>query len=282
MTREPESLLRSLPPSRSAMDKATVALHESVDENIRRFGRGYLSPEGESVTADLMGSSRMVKWQERKAEATFLGTFCWSELPVVYARYGGESSRELVGRVKALESAEAAVVTDSGMGASAVLFDALLEPGDHVLAARSVYNKTKAYLGWLEKRMGIALTLLEDDEVEGFLAQVNDRTRVVMVEIFTNPLMRAFDPLRLVSMAREGRKRCPGLRLVVDDTIVSPWGVRVPLLQQGVDFAVASGTKALDGRDRNLWGYVASNRIDEMNACMDIPPAGSHAGLLPA
>ncbi len=270
MTRETESLLRSLPPSRSAMDPATVALHDSVDENIRRFGRGHLSPEGESVTADLMGSSRMVRWQERKAAATFLGSFCWSELPPVYARYGGENSRELVARVKALASAEAAVVTDSGMGACAVLFDALVEAGDHVVVARSIYNKTKACLGWLEKRVSIALTLVEDDEVEAILERVTDRTRLVMVEIFTNPLMRAFDPERLVSMAREGRKRCPGLRLVVDDTIVSPWGVLTPLLRQGVDFVVGSGTKALDGRDRNLWGYVASNRIDEMNACMDI------------
>ena len=40
--------------------------------------------------------------------------------------------------------------------------------------------------------------------------------------------------------------------------------------RQGVDFVVGSGTKALDGRDRNLWGYVASNRIEELNACMDI------------
>ncbi len=57
---------------------------------------------------------------------------------------------------------------------------------------------------------------------------------------------------------------------MVDDTLLSPWGVETPLLAQGADFVVASGTKALDGRDKNLWGYVASNRVDELNACMDI------------
>jgi cystathionine beta-lyase/cystathionine gamma-synthase len=93
---------------------------------------------------------------------------------------------------------------------------------------------------------------------------------VVLVEIFTNPLMRALDPARLVEAARAGRKLCPRLRLIVDDTIVSPWGVRTPFLAQGVDFVIASGTKAMDGRDRNLWGYVASNRTDELNACMDL------------
>jgi cystathionine beta-lyase/cystathionine gamma-synthase len=252
------------------MDPATVELHQSIDENIRRFGRGYLSPDGESVATDLMGSARMVKWQEKKAAATFLGSFCLSELPQVYGRYGGESSRELAARVRELEGAEAAVVTDSGMGAAAVLFDALLEAGDHVVVARSVYNKTKAYLGWLERRMGIAMTLVDDEGIEAIADRLTERTRLVMVEIFTNPLMRAFDPERLVSAAREGRRSRPGLRLVVDDTIVSPWGVRSPFLRQGVDFVLGSGTKALDGRDRNLWGYVASNRVDELNACMDV------------
>jgi cystathionine beta-lyase/cystathionine gamma-synthase len=243
------------------MDKVTVELHESIDENIRRVGRGYLSAEGESVTADLMGSARMVRWQEKKAAATLLGSFCWSELPQVYGRYGGESSRELVDRVKALEGAEAAVVTDSGMGAAAVLFDALLEAGDHVVVARSIYNKTKAYLGWLENRMGIALTLVDDDEVETLLERLTDRTRIVMVEIFTNPLMRAFDP-RLVSMAREGRKRCLGLRLVVDDARDAMGRPHAPS-PPGVDSWSLSGTKAsMDGTGTcgATWPRTASTR----------------------
>ncbi len=252
------------------MDPSTAALHDAIDQNIRSLRRGFLSPDGESVTVDLLGSARMVKWQERKAASTFLSSSCWSELPQVYGRYGGESSRDLVKRVKALERAQAAVVVDSGMGAAAVLCDALLEAGDHVIAARSLYNKTKAYLAWLEKRMGITWTVLDDGDVEGFLDRVTGRTRLVLVEIFTNPLMRAFDPGRLAAAALAGRERNPGLRLVVDNTIVSPWGVATPLLEQGVDFVVASGTKALDGRDRNLWGYAASNRVSELNTCMDI------------
>jgi cystathionine beta-lyase/cystathionine gamma-synthase len=161
------------------MDPTTAALHESIDGNIRRLRRGYLSSDGESVTVDLLGSAPMVKWQEEKAAATFLGSLCWSELPQVYGRYGGESSRELVQRIKALESAAAAVVTDSGMAAIATLFDALLEPGDQAIVARSLYNKTNAYLAWLEKRAGITFTLLEDGEVESFPDRVTARTRIV-------------------------------------------------------------------------------------------------------
>jgi cystathionine beta-lyase/cystathionine gamma-synthase len=62
--------------------------------------------------------------------------------------------------------------------------------------------------------------------------------------------MRAFDPAKLAAAARAGRAVSPGLRLVADNTIVSPWGVATPLLDQGFDFVVASGTKALDGSPR--------------------------------
>ena len=55
-----ESQNAAPPPPRSGMEAATVELHEAIDANIRSFGWGYLSPEGESVITDLMGSARMV------------------------------------------------------------------------------------------------------------------------------------------------------------------------------------------------------------------------------
>ena len=59
--------------------------------------------------------------------------------------------------------------------------------------------------------------------------------------------------------------------LVVDNTIATPWGVKTPLLDfGGVDVIVASGTKALAGQDTDLWGYVASNRVDFLNEVMDL------------
>jgi cystathionine beta-lyase/cystathionine gamma-synthase len=59
--------------------------------------------------------------------------------------------------------------------------------------------------------------------------------------------------------------------MIVDNTIASPWGMRRPLLShEGIDVVTASGTKALGGQDRDLWGYIASNRIDLLNEIMDI------------
>jgi cystathionine beta-lyase/cystathionine gamma-synthase len=67
------------------------------------------------------------------------------------------------------------------------------------------------------------------------------------------------------------RERAPDLRLVLDNTIASPWGLRRPLLDfPGIDAIAASGTKALAGQDRDLCGYIASNRIDFLNEVMDL------------
>ena len=58
---------------------------------------------------------------------------------------------------------------------------------------------------------------------------------------------------------------------MVDNTIATPWGLRRPLLSvPGIDVVVASGTKALAGQDRDMWGYVASNHIDLINEAMDL------------
>jgi cystathionine beta-lyase/cystathionine gamma-synthase len=66
------------------------------------------------------------------------------------------------------------------------------------------------------------------------------------------------------------RERAPEIKLVIDSTIATPWAFRTPLLEQGIDVIVASGTKALGGHDRDLWGYVATNDSPFANAIMDL------------
>jgi cystathionine beta-lyase/cystathionine gamma-synthase len=71
-----------------------------------------------------------------------------------------------------------------------------------------------------------------------------------------------------VGRARAGG--APDVTLVVDSTIATPWAFATPLLAQGVDVVVASGTKALSGSDRDLWGYIATNQTPLANAVMDL------------
>ena len=83
-------------------------------------------------------------------------------------------------------------------------------------------------------------------------------------------LVRAQDVARLVAGVAAARERAPGLRLVIDSTIATPWAFRAPLLDQGVDVVLGSGTKALGGTDRDLWGYIAANDVSLANSVMDL------------
>lgn len=259
-------------PELQAMAEATRALHASIDVAIRRQGIPYLHPEDPTIQLDLLGSERMVAWQEAKASCLFEGDGCWSSLPQVYARYGVESTRRLLETVMKLENARAAVLTDCGMQACALLFDTLVGPNAHAILMRQVYNKTRKYLEWLAARLGGEVSVVDDGDYVALEAAIRKNTVLIFAETYTNPLVRAVDPVRLGKLVLDQRAaKAPRLRLIVDDTIASPWGLKRPLLDTaGIDFVVGSGTKSLAGQDRDLWGYVASNSVDGLNELMDL------------
>jgi cystathionine beta-lyase/cystathionine gamma-synthase len=82
--------------------------------------------------------------------------------------------------------------------------------------------------------------------------------------------VRAQDLERLRSIVSSARAVAPDVRLIVDSTIATPWAFRAPLLTRGVDVVIGSGTKALGGTDRDLWGYIATNDTPFANGAMDL------------
>ena len=260
------------PPPRAAMSPATRDLHDAIDAAMRRHGQPYLHPDGETLQLDLFGSAPLVRWQERKAAAMFLSSEAWSGLPQIYGRYGTETGRRLIAAVCRLEQAAGAVLTDGGMQACALAFDVLFAPGSHAVVTRSVYNKTKSYLRRLAERQGGEVTLVDEGDPEALERAVRPATSLLFTETFTNPLTRALDPSRLAALVARARGAgAKSLRVVVDNTVATPWGLREPLLTvPGVDLVVASGTKALAGEDRDMWGYLAGNQLDLLNEAMDL------------
>ena len=260
------------PPPRAAMHPATRDLHDAIDATARRYRQPYLHPGGETLQRDLFGSEPMVRWQERKAAAVFLSSESWAELPQIYGRYGTENGRRLLAAVCRLERAAGALLTDGGMQACALAFDVLFAPGSHAVVTRSVYNKTKSYLRRLAERQGGEVTLVDDGDPEALQRAVRPATSLLFTETYSNPLTRALDPTRLAALAARARGAgATGLRVVVDNTVATPWGLREPLLTvPGIDLVVASGTKALAGEDRDMWGYLAGNQLDLLNEAMDL------------
>ncbi len=257
-------------PPLAEMAPDTRALHAAIDEHARRAGVPYLHPSEPTVQLDLLGSAPVIAWQEGKAQLMFLGEGCWSELPHLYARYGTTLTGALLTRLKELEQAGAVLLTDSGMQATALVLDALMAPGGHAVLMRQVYNKTRVYLEWLAQRLGGAVTIVDDGDHEALAAAIRAETRLVFAETYTNPLMRAQDLDAVPRIVAEARRRAPAVKLVIDSTIATPWGVKRPLLDQGVDVVIGSGTKAIGGQDRDLSGYVATRDPMVGNAVMDL------------
>ena len=257
-------------PPLGVMAPETRRLHDALDAHARRTGVPYLNPDEPTVQLDLFGSARVIAWQEAKAAFLFASEGCWSELPHLYARYGTTATAALIARLKELEQASAALVCDSGMQATALVFDTLMAPGGHAVMMRQIYNKTRTYIEWLATRLGGTVTIVDDGDVTALGAAIRPETRLVFAETYTNPLVRAQDLDALADAISDGRQRAPGVKLIVDSTIATPWAFKVPLLDSGVDIVVASGTKALGGRDSDLWGYIATRDTPFANAVMDL------------
>ena len=212
------------PPPRAAMGLATRSLHDAIDATMCRLGLPYLHPDGETLQLDLFGSEPMVRWQERKAAAVLLSGEAWSDLPQTYGRYGTESGRLLLAEVCRLEQAAGALLTDGGMQACALACDVLFAPGSHAVVTRSVYNKTKSYLQRLAGRQGGAVTLVDDGDLGAVQRALRPDTSLLFTETYTNPHTRAVDPPALAAVAARARGAgADRLRVVVDNTIATPW-----------------------------------------------------------
>jgi cystathionine beta-lyase/cystathionine gamma-synthase len=264
---DPAHCPRERPP-RAAMAPATRELHGALDAHAQQTGVAWLHPERRTIQRDLLGSPNVVAWQEAKAAFLMLGDGAWSELPHLYARYGTPGTARLIAALRMLEGARAAIVTDSGMQAVALVADVVLQAGGHAVVMRQVYNKTRTFIEHSARRVGAQVTLIDDGDHAALAAALRPQTRLVFAETFTNPLTRAQDVAALAAIVAE--RGDPACQLVIDSTIATPWAFRTPLLVRGARVVVGSLTKALGGQDTALGGYIATDDAALANQIMDL------------
>ncbi|MCX5741024.1 MAG: PLP-dependent transferase, partial [Proteobacteria bacterium] len=201
---DPSACPAARPPIAEMAD-ATRTLHAGLDAN-----PPWLHPGRRTIQRDLRGSPEVIAWQEGKVNFMVGGDGVWSELPQLYARYGTEGTAALIAALRELEGARAAIVTDCGMQAFALVTDALVDRGAHVVTMRQVYNKTRSFLELSAKRVGATVTVVDDGDLAALAAALTADTRMVFAETFTNPLLRAQD---LPALAALVRARAPRARL---------------------------------------------------------------------
>ena len=152
-------------------------------------------------------------------------------------------------RLAALEGAEAALVTGSGMAAITSTLLALVGGGGHMLAQDCLYGGTHDLLTQDFPRLGIEVDFVNPDEPQSWREMLRPNTKTLYVETISNPLMQVGDLAAAVDFARAHR-----LVSIIDNTFASPMNFRPP--EVGFDISLHSATKYLNGHSDIVAGAV--------------------------
>jgi O-succinylhomoserine sulfhydrylase len=171
--------------------------------------------------------------------------FAEEEDGYTYSRTGNPSVTAFENRLAALEGAQAAIATSTGMAAILLTGMALLKVGDHVICSHSVFGSTIKLLTGMFARFGVQTTFVSQTDPREWQRALTPQTRLLLAETPTNPLTDVCDIRALADIAHQA-----GALLVVDNSFATP-ALQKPFTL-GADLVVHSGTKYLDGQWRVL------------------------------
>ena len=188
------------------------------------------------------------------AEARFKG----EEPGFIYSRYSNPTTRMFEERMMALEVAEDARATASGMAAVSAAMQCQVKAGDHVVAARALFGSCRYIIETVLARNGVTSTLVDGRNLDEWKTAVRPETKVFFLESPTNPTLEVIDIAAVAEIAHAA-----GATLVVDNVFATP--MQQKPLELGADVVVYSATKHIDGQGRCLGGVILSTKqwIDE-------------------
>lgn len=207
------------------------------------------SHEGEHSEALFLTSSYVFGSAQEAADR-----FSGQQAGNVYSRYTNPTVRNFEQRIAALEGAEAAIGTSSGMAAILSTCMALLKSGDHILCSRSVFGTTTVLFNKFLQKFGVTASFVAPTDYVAWAAAFTPATKMVFIETPSNPLCDVLDIQRLADHAH-----ARDALLVVDNCFCTP-ALQRPL-NFGADLVIHSATKYIDGQGRCLGGVVAGPKI---------------------
>ena len=153
----------------------------------------------------------------------------------IYTRITNPTTAALEERIAALEGAPAALAVASGHAAQALVFHALLTPGDEFIASTKLYGGSINQFNHAFKSFGWNVKWADPDQPESFRAALSDKTRAIFMESIANPGGVVCDIDAISAIAREAH-----VPLIVDNTLATPYLIRP--LDHGADIIVHSAT----------------------------------------
>jgi cystathionine beta-lyase/cystathionine gamma-synthase len=152
-------------------------------------------------------------------------------------------------KLAALENAEAALVTASGMAAISTTLLSILSSGDHLLAQECLYGGTHDFITKDLQTFGISYDFIDGDNPDSWKNKLKPNTKAMYVESMTNPLLQVADLTAVVEFSKTH-----GIISLIDNTFSSPMNFRPP--EWGFDLSLHSCTKYLNGHSDIVAGAV--------------------------
>lgn len=179
--------------------------------------------------------------------------FALEEDGYIYSRLGNPSCTQVEEKLALLEGGEAAISAASGMGAITSALWVLVQNGDHIVAHKTLYGCTYAFLSHGLSRYGVEVTFVDMNDENALREAIRPNTKVVYFETPANPTMDMVDIEKVSKIAHEHE----GITVMVDNTYCTPYICRP--LELGADVVVHSATKYLNGHGDVIAGFVVGS-----------------------
>jgi O-acetylhomoserine (thiol)-lyase len=170
----------------------------------------------------------------------------------IYSRIMNPTTDVLEKRVASLENGVAALATASGQAAQLLAITSLMESGDHLVSASTLYGGTYTQFDVSFRRLGFDVTFVEPDDPENFRKAITPKTKLIFGETISNPRGNVLDIEAVANIAHERN-----IPLMVDSTFTTPYLCRP--IDYGADIVVHSLTKFMGGHGTSIGGIIVDS-----------------------
>lgn len=170
----------------------------------------------------------------------------------IYTRIMNPTTDVLEQRIASLEGGVGALAVASGQSAATLAILTLAGAGDTILASSDLYGGTYTLLHYTLARMGIQTHFIDGRDIDGFRTAIDDRTKLIFLELIGNPRLDVIDLENIARVAHE-----KGIPVVVDSTTATPYLCRP--FEWGADIVIHSATKYIGGHGTSIGGLIVDS-----------------------
>ncbi len=170
----------------------------------------------------------------------------------IYSRLTNPTTAVFEERMAALEGGRAALAASTGMAAEMTALLTLVEQGDEIVAASTLYGGTYSQLDVTLRKMGVDTHFVDPHDPANFARAITPRTKLVYAETIGNPLSNVLDIAAVADVAHDA-----GVPLVLDNTFATPYLCRP--IDFGADIVVHSATKFIGGHGTSMGGVLVES-----------------------